>query len=308
MGCLRRTPQEERLLKLANRQYGLLRQADLVSAGLGPGAIQARREACRINRVGEGVYALGHTTLQARGHWLAALWSCGEDDVLSHFTAGAFHGWRIPSADGRIHLSTIDETTTRDDLAVHRVKTLPTIDVFRPAPFRVTAIPRTLVDLADLMTWTDLRALADALPSLDIARIRDAQRRAPGRAGRGRIRRLIEADDAHTKSEFERRFLRFVLRERLPRPDELNFKVAGHLADCLYRAPRPLVLELDGRAFHERRAQMRADRRRDTDYQLAGCLIMRLVWDDLHPAEAARTAARVRQMLAIASACGLNTL
>jgi len=42
----------------------------------------------------------------------------------------------------------------------------------------------------------------------------------------------------------------------------------------------------------------RADRHRDTDYQLAGFRILRLVWDDLHPDEVARTAGRVRAMLA----------
>jgi very-short-patch-repair endonuclease len=75
-------------------------------------------------------------------------------------------------------------------------------------------------------------------------------------------------------------------------------RVAGHLADCVHRSAR-LVVELDGRAFHERRAQMRADRHRDTDYQLDGHRILRLVWDDLHPDEATRTAGRVRRMLAL---------
>jgi very-short-patch-repair endonuclease len=108
---------------------------------------------------------------------------------------------------------------------------------------------------------------------------------------------LIDADDAHTKSEFERRFLRFLAAHDLPRPDALNIRVAGHRADCVFREQR-LVVELDGRAFHRRRAQMRADRQRDTDYQLAGHRVLRLVWDDLHPGDAPRTADRVRRMLA----------
>jgi very-short-patch-repair endonuclease len=110
------------------------------------------------------------------------------------------------------------------------------------------------------------------------------------------VTRLIEADDAHTKSEFERRFLRFLKAQQLPPPDALNEDVAGHKADCVYRT-RHLVVELDGRAYHRRRAQMRADRHRDVDYQLDGYLILRLVWDDLHDDEAAATARRVRRML-----------
>jgi hypothetical protein len=302
MGTLRHKPNEKRLLDTANHQKGLLRHEHLLALGLSQRAIQARRETCRLNRVHDGVYALGHTALREDARWLAALWACADDDALSHYTAGAFHAWRIADPAGRIHLSTIAETTSRDDLCVHRVARLDDEDVFHAHPYRVTTIPRTLVDLADVMAWADYRALADSLPALNVDAIRDAQRRAPGRVGRGRVARLVDADDAHTKSEFERRFLRFVKRHGLPLPDALNATIAGHKADCIYRAKRELVVELDGRAFHRRRAQLRADRRRDTDYQLAGCLIMRLVWDDLHPTEAARTASRLAQMLAIAAA------
>ncbi|UTI65935.1 endonuclease domain-containing protein [Paraconexibacter antarcticus] len=297
MTPLRRTHRDRRLFELANRQYGLIRHDQLIALGVAQHQVQAYLRNHRLTRVEADVYALGHTVLRDEGTWLAALWACGASDVLSHFTAGAFHGWRIPAGDGRIHLSTTDETTSRGDLAVHRVKSIPVVDVFRKAPFVVTTIPRTLVDLADVMDWQAFRRLADDLPSLDIARIRAAQDRAPGRAGRGRVRRLIEADDAHTKSEFERRFVRFCRRQGLPHPDELNHRIAGHSADCVYLGPR-LVVELDGRAFHERRSQMRADRHRDTDYQLAGFRVLRLVWDDLHADETARTVARLRAFLA----------
>jgi hypothetical protein len=150
--------------------------------------------------------------------------------------------------------------------------------------------------------WDAFRALADGLPRLEVRAIARAQARCPKRAGAPLVSRLIEADDAHTKSEFERRFLRFTKAHGLPRPDLLNRWVAGHKADCVYRfpagrSPRGLVVELDGRAYHQRRAQMRADRHRDTDYQLAGHLILRLVWDDLHPSEASRTSRRLRRLL-----------
>lgn len=39
--------------------------------------------------------------------------------------------------------------------------------------------------------------------------------------------------------------------------------------------------------------------RRDSDHQLAGHRIPRLVWDDLHPAEAPLTAERIGRMLAL---------
>jgi very-short-patch-repair endonuclease len=289
---------ETRLFELANAQEGLLRLDDLTALGLGRGAIRSRVAARRLNRVHDGVYAFGHTALRPQGRWLAALWTCAPTDVLSHFAAGQHHGWDVDDPEDRIHLTTTGRTCSRDDLVVHRTRHLDRVDVHHVHPLRVTTIPRTLVDLADVLSWPAYRALADAQRSLDVPRIREAQARTPKRPGAPLVTRLIEADDAHTKSEFERRFLRFLTAHALPRPSGLNVPVAGHTADCHYLAQR-LVVELDGRAFHQRRAQMRADRHRDTDYQLHGHRILRLLWDDLHPDEAARTADRVRRMLAV---------
>ncbi len=297
MGALRRKEIEERLLERANAQFGLLRHADLLALGFTRNEIRTRRTACRLNRVHAGVYAFGHTVLRDEGRWLAALWACGPHVVLSHSSAAAFHGWGLPDAAPTVHLSTLRTVRSRDDLVVHRVARLDRIDFHDDGRFPVTTVPRTLVDLADVLPWPAYRALADGLPKLHIDAIRAAQQRAPKRVGRGSVLRLIEADDAHTKSEFERRFLRFVRAHGVRDPDHLNHDVAGCTADAVYAGAR-LVVELDGRAYHERRAQMRADRRRDTEYQLAGYRILRLVWDDLHPGEAAATATRLRRFVA----------
>lgn len=294
---------EDRLADLAERQWGLLFTADLRRAGLDASAIARRVRQRRLARLYAGVFAFGHTQLLPQARWWAALTTCGKATALSHVTAGRFHGWPLDDVeDDRIHLSTTRAIQSRADIVVHRTRHLDRVDLFHTRPFRVTTIPRTLVDLADVLEWDTFRALADSRPRLDVRAIARAQARCPKRPGSPLVTRLIEADDAHTKSEFERRFLRFVTAHDFPRPDLLNEWVAGHKADCVYRfrdgrSPRGLVVELDGRAYHERRAQMRADRHRDTDYQLAGYLILRLVWDDLHPSEVPRTARRLRRLL-----------
>lgn len=236
--------------------------------------------------------------LRDEGVRLAALWACGARTALSHFAGAAFHGWDVTAPDGCVHLSTTRDIGSRPGITVHRTRHLERVDLHHAHPSIVTTIPRTLVDLADVMDLDGFRALADRQPRLDLGAIRAAQSRAPKRAGAPLVRRLLEADDAHTKSAFERRFLRFLAAHALPRPDALNEPVAGQKADCVYRTAAKLVVELDGRAYHERRGQMRADRHRDTEYQLAGFRILRLVWDDLHDDEAARTAVRLRRMLA----------
>ncbi len=73
--------------------------------------------------------------------------------------------------------------------------------------------------------------------------------------------------------------------------------VAGHQVDALYVRER-LAVELDGRATHGRRAQMRADRGRDADLQLAGHRVLRLVWEDLDLDESPRTRGRLLALLA----------
>ncbi len=97
-----------------------------------------------------------------------------------------------------------------------------------------------------------------------------AQRRTPGRRGRGTVQRLLEADEAHTKSELERRFLRFLRRHGLPRPDGLNVRVAGFRADC--RLPRRAASSSSstGARSTSAVAQMAADRLRDEQLPALG--------------------------------------
>lgn len=292
------TARERRLLATANGQFGLVHHHDLVAEGLGRGAIAWRLASARLTRVFGPVYAFGHTALPDEARWLAALWACDPDVALSHVTGAAYFGWRAPDPGEPVHLSTTRSIKGYEGVVVHRVRRLERADLFRPRHFTVTSVARTLVDLADVLAWPEYRALADAQRRLPVQAIAAAQRRAPFRVGAPLVRRLIEADDAHTRSEFERRYLRFSRAYGVPRPGALNEHVAGHRVDCLYGAQR-LVVELDGRAYHERRAQMRSDRRRDGDVQLAGYRILRLVWDDLHPAEAAATADRILRMLAL---------
>lgn len=189
-----------------------------------------------------------------------------------------------------MHASTVRSIASRPGIVVHRVARLDPADVQRRGLLRLTRVPRTIVDLADTATFAELRAAVDTLRWFSPAALQAAQARAPGRAGRGLVTRLLEADQAHTKSELERRYLRFLRRHGLPRPSGLNVRVAGH-------ADERLVVELDGRAYHERRAQIDADHRRDEAYQLAGHRILRLLWDDFHPGNDHATAARVRRML-----------
>ena len=290
------TARELELLRTADAQHGVMRDAQLIAGGLSRASVDHRARTGRLTRLHDGVFSWGHNALTREGRWLAALWACGEGAVLSHTTAAAFHGIAREAGEG-VHVSTANGSIhSRPGIIVHRVSRLDRADVQRMRQLRVTQIARTVVDLADVAGWEVVRGAVDALRRFSPAELRAAQRRAPGRSGRGVVSRLLEADEAHTKSELERLFLRFVRRHGLPRPDALNSWVAGFKADCLYSAAR-LVVELDGRAHHQRRRAMAADRLRDEGYQLAGHRIQRFLWDDFHPAREPHTATRLRAML-----------
>jgi hypothetical protein len=78
---------------LARRQHGVIATRQLVELGLSQQAVSHRVAAGRLHRVHHGVYAVGHTVLAIRGHWMAAVLACGPDAALSHAAAAAL--WDI---------------------------------------------------------------------------------------------------------------------------------------------------------------------------------------------------------------------
>lgn len=284
------------LERRAAEQEGLLRRADLLELGLGRKAIPYRVQSGRLFRLHPGIYALGPGPHPRRTTWLAALWWCGAGSALSYFSAGAFHGHGPEPDVGVVHVTTRNEPGTTAGVVVHRTRHLHRLDWSQHGLLAVTNRSRTLVDEASLLPFPAFRARADRLRDLPLRELEATIRRAPRRQGSAAARRLLQGDQRHTRSVLERRFLRLCRDTGLPAPPHRNVPLAGHTVDCLYPSAR-LAVELDGRAYHERRAQMQADRLRDADYQLAGFRILRLTWWDLEPEWAPRTTATLRAFL-----------
>src|SRR4051794_9326802 len=83
---------DEAIAWLAARQYGVVSRDQLRELGLSDGGIAGRIRRGTLHRRHLGVYAVGHTVLGARGHWMAAVLACGDTAVLSHTAAGALWG------------------------------------------------------------------------------------------------------------------------------------------------------------------------------------------------------------------------
>ena len=284
MGAGMQDPREASIVAAAEERWRLMRRGDLVALGLGAKAIACRVRTGRLHVLHPGVYALGHRALPRRAAYLAAVWWCGGDAALSGQSACAFYGWEQEDADHPppVHVTTTQCKRSRPGVVVHQTRRLPADDVLTfERLLRVTDAARTLVDRADDLPYPALRRLADQLRELP-PRLAEAHARLPGRAGWRRTELLIHSEDARARSELERRLTGYARRWGLPQPDGRNVVVAGCQADCIYVAPR-VVLELDSRAHHQRRAEVLQDHARDRRYRRAGWTPIRVLWEELEP-------------------------
>jgi very-short-patch-repair endonuclease len=147
----------------------------------------------------------------------------------------------------------------------------------------VTTVPRTLLDLAAVVPAHELRRAlerAEALGLGDRLPLPELLSRHRGGRGAARLRAALERGVAAalTRSELEERFLSFVERHDLPRPQvNVWLPELGVEVDCAWRAER-VVAELDGRAFHDGPEAFERDRARDRRLQAAGWRVLRITW------------------------------
>lgn len=177
---------------------------------------------------------------------------------------------------------------------------LPDTHVTRLDGLPITTVPRTLLDIAGLLSLDALRRCfeaADRLRLLDVTALRTVLTTAGGRHGAARLRRLLghhlDGSDL-TPSELERAFLVLCAAHGLPTP-RVNRTVEGLEIDICWPAQR-LVVELDSVAFHATRAAMNRDRARDIKLRLAGWQPVRLSYHQV-VRDTAATAAALRILL-----------
>jgi very-short-patch-repair endonuclease len=265
---------------------GLATREHLVGAGVGEDAIDYRLKTGRYLCVHERVYALG--PLSMRGRLRAALMAGGDDASLSH--ASAFVPFRLLASVVTIDLALPNKRRDTETLRFHRLG-LPPDEITRRDGLRVTTIERTLFDIA--ATGADIRRFAQEA----IAKRLTSQRKLKAFAARHRgergapaIRKV--AGEPHTRSDLERRFLRFLSEHGLPQPIS-NHPIGPYDADC-YWPEYELVVEVDEDAH---KIKFEEDRARDRYFVGLGLRVMRVTEDALRdPAtlrQEVRRAARI---------------
>jgi predicted transcriptional regulator of viral defense system len=276
-----------KLQEVAGRQWGVVTRQQLAAIGLSSNGIAEWIRTRRVVRLHRGVYAYGHDRLRTEGYWLAAVLACGPGAVLSHRSAGALAEIRrcgsglidvtVPSRAGRVR---------RRGIRVHRSGRLRPEEVTEIHGIPVTTVPRTLLDLADVLDLQSLRRAvteAEYRNVFDLTALTAVVETNPGRRTKKLMTAATEGKLHRTRSPLEDRFLRFAERWGVEEP-ESGVWIEGYEVDFLWRRVG-LAVELDGLAEHGTREAVRRDRRRDRVLWRAGVRTMRLTGDALHAEE-----------------------
>lgn len=266
------------LAKLAKRQHGVVSARELLRLGYSRDEIAYAKASGRLHRLHRGVYAVGHMSLTWHSHCLAAVLSCGERAVASHLAAGWLWGL-IRSRPGRFDVSVpIRRRHRRTDLKLHYA---PLVDDDRAMQegIPVTAVPRTLLDLAVILPPQRLdRALerSEEHGLFDLGPMDALLARAGNHPGRGRLRCALALyrPSPFTRSGLERRFLKLVEQAGLPKPTTAH-NVAGYELD-VYWEPERFAVELDVYETHGSRLSFEEDRLRQETLKLNGIEMTRI--------------------------------
>jgi very-short-patch-repair endonuclease len=294
-------PADRAVAAVAERQFGVVTLRQLRACGLGDGAIKYRVGVRRLQPLWRVVYAFGHGQLRREGRLLGAVFACGPGAVLSHRSAAA-HWGLLATSRANIEIAVAGQGTRgkRPGIHLHCVRRLHPDDVTEHEGIPTTSVPRTLVDLCEVVPDRLVeRALDQAyvLRLLAPNALEDALARVNGRRT-APLRRLLAAERraaAFTRSELEERFLVLVRTAGLPEP-QVNARLHGYEVDFLWRAERR-VIEVDGHAFHSTPQALTRDRRKDSDLELAGFHVTRFTAQQVLY-EADDTLRRTRRLLA----------
>jgi very-short-patch-repair endonuclease/predicted transcriptional regulator of viral defense system len=270
---------EVHIALLAKRQWGVVSRKQLERFGLSEAGIARWVSAGRLHRIHRGVYAVGHRALSDEGQLAAALLLASRGAALSHTTA-AWWLQLLRNEPRPIHISAPGRRSSVPAVRLHHPRVLERTH-HRGLP--ITTVPRTLLDIAAMVPFDELRrALAEA-EYQRLARVDEISamlRR--GHPGSGRLRLALARHQprlAHTLSALEERFLALCEANSLPSP-EVNATVCGLMVDALWRQQR-VTVELDGHAAHASPFAMHRDRDRDLTLRAGGYRVLRYTWQQI---------------------------
>jgi very-short-patch-repair endonuclease len=288
---------------LAEAQHGLVARHQLLTLGMGRGAISDRIARGLLRCVSRGVYAVGHAPKGLKVQWMEAVLGAGPDAILSHRSAAALWGL-LPSWQIDREVTRSRRARPRSGVHIHQ-STLKDDELSEVDGIPVTSLSRTLFDLAAISSRQQVEQAfneAEVRGLTDRISVPELLERHPRRKGAPMLNSILETKGhlrGITKKELERRFKALLGSTDLPKPrHNAHLAVGGRFfeVDCLW-ADQRLVVELDGRAVHGTPRAFEHDRERDRLLVADGWRVVRITWRQLRD-EALAVVADLRLMLA----------
>jgi Protein of unknown function (DUF559) len=222
---------------------------------------------------------------------LAVTTSVGCDSVASHHSAALIHGLDLltPAPPGVVTLTRPPSHRTyrpRADGIVFHAAALPREHVTKCWGTSVTAVSRTVVDLARTLPFMDAVVMADSALRLgevskpELFRVVDSCGNWPGVA---KARRAIAFADGRSESVLES-CARVVFYERGLEPPDLQVEFRGEafvFRGDFYWAKYRTIAEADGMAKYEDPGRARDQLRRDRLLRDAGYKVIHFTWREL---------------------------
>jgi hypothetical protein len=300
-------PIDRAVLDLAARQCGAFARAQVLDAGGNDALISRRVRAGRWSRVEQGVYRLpGALPSLEHRLWVGHL-AVGEGSVLSFETAAERHGLRAVPKGLVVLTSGRGDHHRIPGVTVHQLRDVLPHHVVDVRGLPTTTVARTLVDCAVVVSQVRLQHLVEQALQERKARIEDVhrvvadidRRRKPGIRQIGRALARHGPAQPVEESVLERLLLDAVLASGNPRPVSQFAHPGRHpgagRVDFAYPDVK-VILEADGRVWHQRIADLSRDRSRDNEAARAGWLTLRFMWEHLRddPADVGATVREVR--------------
>jgi very-short-patch-repair endonuclease len=279
MGTQDRTV-EQKLARIAGRQYGLVTHAQLRAAGVSSRDVVRRAHKGSLIPEYRGIYRVGHRAPSVEATYLAAVLACGKGALLSGRAAAHLFGLvRGPAPP--------PEVTTPTERRIKGISTRRSrhIDPRDATTFHgipVTTVPRTLVDLAAVLTSEQLaRACHEAGVRYHTTpkHVEAVLARQPNAPGARKLRAVMRGDVHVTLSKLERGFLRLLRDDELELP-KTNRRAGGRYVDCRW-PDHKLTVELDSYRFHNSRYAWEMDRRREREARARGDEFRRYTYGDV---------------------------
>jgi len=292
--------------ELARGQMGLVARFQIAGHRGVASFVNSQLRTRRWHEVAPGVYSYpGYPDSWKRALWIAYL-QAGASAVVSHQAAGRL--LRLAAVDRTLSLMVErDHRHVRNrpgGARLHRLADLAASDIRTTSGMRTTTAPRTLVDLATVLSRQALmHATEDAITRrLTTVAATGAVLERVRRRGRPGVAKMCSVLDelgpgaAVAASKLDHALTHVIALSGLPAPS------AEHplpTAQCLhgfvdrYFPGALLIVEADGRKWHERRRNMARDRERDVEAARLGHQTVRFMWEHLVSDPAGSAAALV---------------